>query len=102
MDDRRRLGDDERAAIGRAAGIPWQRVCPACGRHPAAVGVTAGGPGGSAVVADDPWLGCPACGEEWPARGVRHVVVAVPPPDRPELEAFVADIVAALRGRTGC
>lgn len=93
MGDHNELSDDERAAIGRDAGIPWQRVCPACGHHPAAVGVYADDP----AELDDLWLGCPACGEEWQAPGVRYVLAEVPPLDSPELDAFVEEFVAALK-----
>ena len=96
----RRLTDDERAAIGRDAGVPWQRVCPACGHQPAAVGVadrgTTVGEHGE-LVEDDPWLGCPACGEEWQAPRVGHVVGEVPPPGSPRRGAVAAAFVEALR-----
>lgn len=107
MGENRRLSDVERAAIGDDAGIPWQRVCPACGHHPAAVGVygdepSPGSPAGEAdEVVDDPWLGCPACGAEWQAPGVRYVLAEIPPLDSPEMEAFLEDFVATLRRSTG-
>lgn len=100
MGDEQRLTDDERAAIGRDAGVPWPRVCPACGHQPAAVGVYADEEGGDEtgrVEVSDPWLGCPACGEEWQAPGVRYVLAEVPPLDSPEMEQFCEDFVAALK-----
>jgi len=98
--DRRRPTDDEREAIGREAGVPWQRVCPACGHHPAVVGTAVQeevtDEHGN-VVLEDPWLGCPACGEEWQAPGVDYVLAEVPPPDSPEMDAFLEEFVAALK-----
>lgn len=101
MGDQHRLIDDERAAIGRDAGVPWQRVCSSCGHFPADVGTAVqeevtdeyGN-----VVLEDPWLGCPACSEEWQAPDVRYVLAEVPPLDGPELDEFCRAFVAALTG----
>ncbi len=102
MGERYRFGDDERAAIGDAAGIPWPRVCPFCGHHPAAVGTreqeeTTDEHGN--VVIEDPWLGCPTCGEEWQAAGVRYVLAENPPLEGPELDSFAEAFVDALKGQ---
>lgn len=102
MGDQHRLTDDERRAIGRDAGVPWLRVRPGCGHQPAAVGTADDGETDDTVdedghlVLSNPWLGCPACGEEWQAHGVRYVLAEVPPLDSPEMEQFCRDFVAAL------
>lgn len=104
MGEQRRRTEDERVAIGREAGVPWQRVCPACGHAPAAVGtreqeeVT---DEHGLVVLEDPWLGCPACGEEWQAPDVHYLLGEVPPPDSPEMDAFVEAFLAALKAAAG-
>lgn len=101
MGERHRFGDDERTAIGDAAGIPWQRVCPFCGHHPAVVGTGEHAEATDVhgnVVIDDPWLGCRSCGEEWQAAGVRYVLAEAPPLDGPALEAFTQAFVDALKG----
>lgn len=100
MSDNDRLNEDERAALGKDAGVPWQRVCPACGHYPADVGVYADeepkeASDGTMVLAD-PWLACPWCGEEWQATDERYVLAQVPPADSPEMEGFVEDFLAAL------
>lgn len=102
MGDQQRLSDDERVAIGVAAGISWPRVCPSCGHHPAAVGTReqeekADEHGN--VVLEDPWLGCPACGEEWQPASVRYVLAENPPLEGPELEAFAEAFIAALKNQ---
>ena len=101
MGDQHRLSDDERAAIGRDAGVPWQRVCPFCGHFPAAVGTAVQEEvtdEHGQVVLEDPWLGCPACSEEWQAPDVHYVLAQVPPPDSPEMDAFCRAFLAALKG----
>lgn len=100
MGEQQRFSDDERAAIGDEAGIPWQRVCPFCGHHPAAVGTRESDEiveEDGTIVLEDPWLGCPACSEEWQAPGVRYVLAEIPPLDSPEMDAFIDGFIAALR-----
>ncbi len=104
MGEKYRFSEDERAAIGDDAGIPWQRVCPFCGYYPAAVGTresdeTVDEDG--TVVLEDPWLGCPACSEEWQSFDVRYVMAENPPLEGPELDAFAEAFVAALKASEG-
>lgn len=47
---------------------------------------------------DDPWLGCPNCGEEWQAPGERYVLGQPPTTPGPEQDAFIEAFIAALKG----
>ena len=53
------------------------------------------------VALEDPWLGCPACSEEWQSFGVRYVMAENPPLEGPELDAFAEAFVAALKAAEG-